>query len=58
MIYFSDKYENTEYVSSNVWNGIISLYTELIAANYFAKSFPETCPEICDGYKYRIICYS
>lgn len=45
MIYFSDKYENTEYVSTSVWNGIISLYNELIAANYFAKSFPETCPD-------------
>ncbi|MDO9206700.1 MAG: hypothetical protein Q7T91_00475 [Sulfuricurvum sp.] len=45
MIYFSDKYENDEFVPTVVWNGVVVLYKELVAGNYFAQAFPETCPD-------------
>jgi hypothetical protein len=45
MLYFSDKFETTEYVSIDAWNGIVSLYNKLIASNCFAKSFPEVCSD-------------
>ena len=52
MIYFSDKYENIEFISTNVWNGIVSLYNELIATNKFARAFPEVCSD--NGLPYAV----
>ena len=32
-------------IDINVWNGIVGIIEASIANNYFAKSFPETCPD-------------
>ena len=54
MIYFSDKYENIEFVPNNVWNGVISLYDELIASNIFAKAFPKICSDSDSPYAVNV----
>jgi len=44
--YFSDVDLNeNETISPDVWNGVVSIYEEMINTNKFAKYFPEMCWE-------------